>query len=163
MRVVVECSPCRARIVVILSLVGYFASRSFSWYLPVPSTMKIATSRGLLQWLAGWLAGHRFGPLCGLVASGHIEFARRWHHTGMCTPLRIHGTKFQQAACLSAQEHTSGWRGRLAQWWLWAMCITTTGRFTVSIILVVITTLKLKSGALWQSCFFDRTSPLLTL
>ena len=79
MRVVVECSPCRARIVVILSLVGYFTSRSFSRYLLVPSTMKIATSRGLLRWLAGWLAGHRFGPLCGLVASGHSEFACRWH------------------------------------------------------------------------------------
>ena len=30
----------------------------------------------------------------------------------------------------------------MAQWWLWAMCITTTSRFTVSIILVVITTVK---------------------
>ena len=29
--------------------------------------------------VAGWLAGHRFGPLCGLVASGHSEFACRWH------------------------------------------------------------------------------------
>ena len=29
--------------------------------------------------MAGWLAGHRFGPLCGLVASGHSEFACRWH------------------------------------------------------------------------------------
>ena len=47
------------------------------WYLPVPSTMKIATSRGLLQWLAGHRT--RFGPLCGLVASGHIAFACRWH------------------------------------------------------------------------------------
>ena len=47
------------------------------WYLLVPSAMKIATSRGLLR----WLTGHRFGPLCGLVASGHMysEFAFRWH------------------------------------------------------------------------------------
>ena len=30
---------------------------SVHWYLLVPSTMKIATSRGLLRWLAGWLAG----------------------------------------------------------------------------------------------------------
>ena len=30
----------------------------------------------------------------------------------------------------------------MAQWWPWAVCITTTGRFTASIILVVITTLK---------------------
>ena len=29
--------------------------------------------------VGGWLAGHRFGPLCGLVASGHSEFACRWH------------------------------------------------------------------------------------
>ena len=29
--------------------------------------------------VAGWLAGHRFRPLCGLVASGHSEFACRWH------------------------------------------------------------------------------------
>ena len=74
-----EYSPCRARIVVILSLVGYFTSRSISWYLLVPSTMKIATSRGLLRWLASWLAGHRFGLLCGLVSSGHSAFACRWH------------------------------------------------------------------------------------
>ena len=79
MRVVVECSPCRARIAVILSLVGYATSWMFSRYLLVPSTMKIATSRGLLRWLAGWLAGHRFGQLYGLVASGHSEFACGWH------------------------------------------------------------------------------------
>ena len=79
MRVVVECSPCRARIAVILSLVGYATSWMFSRYLLVPSTMKIATSRGLLRWLAGWLAGHRFGPLYGLVASGHSGFACGWH------------------------------------------------------------------------------------
>ena len=30
----------------------------------------------------------------------------------------------------------------MAQWWLWAMCVTVTSRFTVSIILVVITTVK---------------------
>ena len=99
MRVVVECSPCRARIVVILSLVGYFTSRSFSGYLLVPSTMKIATSRGLLR----WLAGHRFGPLCGLVASGHSEITGWWHgHSPADT-----WNKFQRAACLSAREHTS--------------------------------------------------------
>ena len=41
--------------------------------------MKTSTSMGLLRWLAGWLAGHRFRPLYGLVASGHSEFACRWH------------------------------------------------------------------------------------
>ena len=30
----------------------------------------------------------------------------------------------------------------MAQWWPWAMCVTITSRFTVSIILVVITTVK---------------------
>ena len=40
-------------VAVILSLVGYFTSRPFSRYLLVPSAMKIATSRGLLRWLAG--------------------------------------------------------------------------------------------------------------
>jgi hypothetical protein len=29
--------------------------------------------------VAGWLAGHRFGPLCSLVASRHSVFACRWH------------------------------------------------------------------------------------
>ena len=141
MRVVVECSPCRARIVMILSLVGCFTSRSFSRYLLVPSAMKIATSRGLLQWLAGWLASHRLGPFCGLVASRHSAFACRWHvHSTADTSL--HGTNFLRAACLLAREHTSSWRDRMAQWWPWAMCVTITSRFTVSIILVVITTVK---------------------
>ena len=82
MRVVVECSPCGARAVVILSLVGYFTSRPFSRYLLVPSTMKMVTSRGLLRWLASWLAGHHFRPIYGLVANGHSEFACGWHvHT----------------------------------------------------------------------------------
>jgi hypothetical protein len=57
----------------------FVSACSVHWYFLVPSTMKIATSRGLLRWLAGWLAGHRFRPLCGLVASGHSEFACRWH------------------------------------------------------------------------------------
>ena len=30
----------------------------------------------------------------------------------------------------------------MAQWWPWATCVTITSRFTVSIILVVITTVK---------------------
>ena len=30
----------------------------------------------------------------------------------------------------------------MAQWWPWAMCVTTTSRFTVSIIQVVISTVK---------------------
>ena len=30
----------------------------------------------------------------------------------------------------------------MAQWWLWATCVTTTSRFTASNILVVITTVK---------------------
>ena len=29
--------------------------------------------------VAGWLAGHRFGPLCSLVASRHSVFACWWH------------------------------------------------------------------------------------
>jgi hypothetical protein len=57
----------------------FVSACSVHWYLLVPSTMTIATSRGLLRWLAGWLAGHRFRPLYGLVASGHSEFACRWH------------------------------------------------------------------------------------
>ena len=45
----------------------FVSACSVHWYLWVPSTMKIATSRGLIRWLAG------------LVASGHSEFACRWH------------------------------------------------------------------------------------
>ena len=106
--------------------------------LSVPSMMKIATSRGLLRWLAGWLAGHRFGPLCSLVASRHSVFACWWHVYSTTDTWN----KFQRAACLLAREHTSSWRGRMAQWWPGAMCVTTTSRITVSIILVVITTVK---------------------
>ena len=100
MRVVVECSPChgRARIVVILSLVGYFTSRSFSWYFLVPSTMRIVTSRGLLQWLAGW-------PPFRAVLRVHSKRTQlaRLHVSGMCTPLRIHGTAC--SVLVSAKTH----------------------------------------------------------
>ena len=34
----------------------FVSACSVRWYLSVPSTMEIATSRGLLWWLAGWLA-----------------------------------------------------------------------------------------------------------
>ena len=77
MRVVVECSPCRARIVVIRSLVGYFTSRSFSRYLSVPSG-EDCELQGPSS-VADWLAGHCFGPRCGLAASRHSAFACRWH------------------------------------------------------------------------------------
>ena len=102
MRVVVGCAPCRARIVVILSLVGYFMSRSFSWYLLVPSMMKIATSRDLLR----WLAGHRFGLLCGLVASGHSEFACRWHvHSTADTWNKISASSALKLKLVGARTH----------------------------------------------------------
>ena len=32
----------------------FVSACSVHWYFLVPSTMKIATSRGLLRWLAGW-------------------------------------------------------------------------------------------------------------
>ena len=86
MRVVVECSPCRARIVVILSLVGYFI---------ITSRLTLVQSRSVFvgtinnefedcdlrgpSSVASWMAGHRSGPLCGLVASRHSALACRWH------------------------------------------------------------------------------------
>ena len=111
---------------------------SVHWYLLVPSAMKIATCRGLFRWLAGWPPfraalrprSKRTHRVCVLVACAcALHCGYTWN-------------KFQRAACLSARERTSCWRGRIAQRGLWAMCITTTSRFTVSIILVVITTLK---------------------
>ena len=57
----------------------FVSACSVHWYLPVPSTMKIANSRGRFRWMAGWLRGHRFRPLFGLAASRHSAFACRWH------------------------------------------------------------------------------------
>ena len=87
----------------------------------------------------GWLA-----TVSGHSAASQQAGTARLRVGGMCTPLRIHGTNFQREACLLAQEHISSWRGRMGQWWLWAMtlCVTITSRFTVSIILVVITAVK---------------------
>ena len=34
----------------------FVSALSVHWHFLVPSTMKIATSKGLLRWLAGWLA-----------------------------------------------------------------------------------------------------------
>ena len=41
----------------------FVSACSVHWYLLVPSTMKIATSRGLLRWLAGWLAALHYKPV----------------------------------------------------------------------------------------------------
>ena len=78
-----------------------------------------------------WLAARRFGPLCGFVSV-----------VSLCAALLMHGAKFQRVSCLLAPGHTPGRRGRMSQWLPWAMWVTTTGRFTVSITLVVIATLK---------------------
>ena len=48
----------------------------------------------------------------------------------------------ERRACWRAREHTSSWRGRMAPCCPWAMIVTKPSRFYVSIILVVITTVK---------------------
>ena len=54
---------------------------------------------------SGWLAGHRFGPLCGLVASGHIEFACRWHVHSTAGTIVIEQTFSEQRACRRKNTH----------------------------------------------------------
>ena len=80
----------------------FVSACSVHWYLLVPSTMKIATSRGLLRWLAGW-------PPFRAALRPRSKRAQRACVSVACA---LHcgyiiGTKFQRAACLSAREHTS--------------------------------------------------------
>ena len=73
-----------------------------------------SASRGLLRWLAGWLA---MATVSGRSAASQQANTARLRVGGTCTPLRIHGTKVQRAACLLAREHTSMlaiWRDQLA-------------------------------------------------
>ena len=66
--------------------------------------MKIGTFRGLLWWLAGWLAGHCFGPLCGLAASQHSALACRWHvHSTVDTRNKISASSVRML--LGARTH----------------------------------------------------------
>ena len=56
MRVVVECSPCRAMAVVILSLVGYFTSRSLVQLVFVSTINDEDCDLQGPSPVAGWLA-----------------------------------------------------------------------------------------------------------
>ena len=115
-----------------LSLVGYFTSDSFSQHLLVPSAMKIATCRGLLRWLAGGWLTTGSGP----SAAWQLPETARLRVDGMCTALQtqchVGATTYIE---LGVAECPNGGRGPCAR-------TTKASRFTVSIILVVIATVK---------------------
>ena len=76
--------------------------------------MKIATSRGLLR----WLAGHCFGPLCGLAASRHCAFACPWHgivHSTVDTWNKI-SASMRSVFLVRSREHTCAHRVDVTEW-----------------------------------------------